>query len=136
MQSLSDFFARIKKTNFKKLLDPDTLQDYVLSHKKQMIYVCGGLVLVLLLLCALIITSPDIKPKKNVPKAQAVPLEDTPVLPEEPGIGDEFRYYREQHKVWSREDAEEWFTPPDGDILKDLEETNNTIISDILEAAP
>lgn len=130
-----NFFLRAKEL----IADPNALQDYILSHKKQMIVVCALCVLVLFLVTMLIITSPEVsslskKNKRTI--TNPVRLEDALVLPSEPGYPEDFQFYRSQRDTWTKEEAERWFSVPDEKMMSELENANNTVISDILGAAP
>ena len=57
-------------------------------------------------------------------------------LPEEPGYELEYKFSREPHQKWDREDVFEYFTIPEGENLDRLTAENEKLILDILEAAP
>lgn len=134
MSDKPNFFEQIKNGNF----SVEMMQDYIQNHTKQMLFVCLGLVIILILLSLLIFTSPDTKGKKKTKSTNelVVPLHDNLILPEEPGFPAEFQFYRERRSTWTREEAEEWFVAPDEVMLENLENANNNVISDILGAAP
>lgn len=125
---LSDLSYAIGQGNFK---------EFSQSHKKQIItlFSCIGTFVVIMLLLSVILSFSTNSKTEEIASI-VPPLEEPLIMPDEPGIADSFKYYREQKHEWSKEDVDKWFTPPDDSMINEIEEANDTIISDILGVAP
>ena len=55
---------------------------------------------------------------------------ETPVMP------DDYYLTRPRNYEWTQEDVNQWFTPPNGQLLEQLNSANDYMITNILEAAP
>lgn len=138
MKDVKSIFADVKAF-FSELcssIKNGSVAEFAQNHKKQLIgCVCGiaGIIVLVLILslCVSIVRNRTQKITAIVP-----PLEEPLIMPKEPGINDNFQFYREQKSEWTKEDAEKWFTAPDDSMIVELEEANNAIISDILGVAP
>ncbi|MCQ2594470.1 MAG: hypothetical protein MJ196_04335 [Treponemataceae bacterium] len=137
-EKLKGFFKGYGEFDFKKAGNSSYIAGYLQDHLPQAYGIIAFLVLLifmsLLPVFATVIQSNKKEKKQKVYLVK--PVEDELVLPAEPGIDDSYQFYREQKRKWSREDAEVWFTAPDDLMLKELEQTNNALISDVLGAAP
>ena len=49
---------------------------------------------------------------------------------------DSYYFSRDTKKSWTTEDAEQWFSEPNGVLLNELENKNTKKVKDILEAVP
>lgn len=58
------------------------------------------------------------------------------VLPKEPSMNEEYYLSRPKNRVWDEEEAEKWFTIPDSAMMNQLENDNNRLIKNLLEASP
>lgn len=58
------------------------------------------------------------------------------VVPEPPSTPDEYYLVRPKDYVWTEQDIDRWFSPPDQQLLDSLRTANDELISDLLEAAP
>ena len=100
------------------------------------IYVMISAFVVLVVVLLLLIFSLNSGKYSNKNAMPAADLQDDLILPDEPGIQQEFQYYHMQKTKWSDEDAAEWFVSPDPQMMEELTVSNDKLISDILEAAP
>ena len=139
MKSILTVFDDVKKffSDLSFAIGHGDLKEFSQNHKPQMLTLCGticGFVVVMLLLS--VILSALSKPKTNKLENIIPPLEEPLIMPKEPGISDSFQYYREQKDAWTKEDVDRWFVAPDDSMIVEIEDANNTIISDILGVAP
>ena len=109
------------------------VKDFVQEHKLQSMMILLLLCL-LILLCLLMSFS---KKDKNVLPEQPYPYSlihsyENPIDKET----DSYYFSRDTKKSWTTEDAEQWFSEPDGVLLNELENKNTKKVKDILEAAP
>ena len=94
--------------------------------------------LICLAFIALIILLIQTRPQKPAPAPELPAFEaDAPLfIPDAPSIQQDYFPYRIPGKTWSSEDIEKWFTAPDEETMRALEQANDKIISDITGAAP
>lgn len=94
--------------------------------------------LILLAFIALIIVLIQTRPQKQPPEPTVQPFTaDAPLfIPDAPSLTQDYYPSRIPGKTWSSEDIEKWFTTPDEETMRSLENANDKIISDILGAAP
>ncbi|MDR3284218.1 MAG: hypothetical protein LBS97_03440 [Treponema sp.] len=73
-----------------------------------------------------------------LPSAGEAPLflQNPLIPPEQPGIPDDYLLYRERSSAWSNKEVDRWFIVPDSNMLRELHEANDKMISDLLRAAP
>lgn len=118
-------------------------QDFVdfLKSKKPVAVVT--LILIALTVCAVITMTvyscANQKPRsKKLPVPVAEPFEpDQPiVLPSSPEIADGYALSRTPQTKWTQEEEEKWFTAPDTNNLEDLKKANDSMMSDVIGAAP
>ena len=139
MKSIPAVFADIR-TFFSDLsyaIGQGNVKEFSQSHKKQMLVLLssiGCFCFVMLLLS--VILSFTSRPKTENIESIVPPLEEPLIMPKEPGMNGSFQYYREQKDAWTKDDVDKWFTPPDDSMIVEIEDANNTIISDILGVAP
>lgn len=139
MKSILTVFTEIKNffSDLSYAIGQRNFKEFSRNHKKQVLTLFGsiaGFIVIMLLLSVLLSFSTDNKTEKIT--SIVPPLEEPFIMPEEPGIADSFKYYREQKHEWSKEDVDKWFTAPDDSMIIEIEEANDTIISDILGVAP
>ena len=139
MKSILTVFDDVKKffSDLSFAIGHGDLKEFSQNHKPQMLTLCGticGFGVVMLLLS--VILSASSKPKTNKLENIIPPLEEPLIMPKEPGMNGSFQYYREQKNEWTKEDVDKWFTQPDDSMIVEIEDANNTIISDILGVAP
>lgn len=62
---------------------------------------------------------------------------DAPILiPDAPQIEKDYYPSRITENQWQKDEVDKWFTYPDEDVMKDLAESNDKIVKDIIGAAP
>ena len=122
------------KEVLKKLKEIFSPENIVNAAKNIYVMISAFVILVVLLLILIFSHGSEKASKKSVLPAAA--LQDDLILPEEPGIKQEFQYYHLQKTKWSDEDAEQWFVKPNSQMMEELSNSNDKLISDVLEAAP
>ena len=58
------------------------------------------------------------------------------MLPDEPSLPDDYYLVRPRNYEWTQEDVDSWFSIPNSKLLDELHQANNSMINDLLEAAP
>lgn len=86
------------------------------------------------LVIVMIQTAPQKKPKPA--PVEEITLDAPLFIPDAPELEQDYYPSRTTGTVWTSAEIEEWFTTLDEKSLKELEEANNKIVSDITEAAP
>ena len=112
----------------------EKLQDlWEYNRTPLLIGVSGAAVLLILIivLCAVQCSSPE-KAEINE-KFEAT---DSFVFPENLSLVDDYYFSREEAENWSQDEADLWFTDIDSKALKDIKDTNDEIIDELLGAAP
>lgn len=74
--------------------------------------------------------------KKNIVFDDSIILHQPLVAPQPPSMPDEYHLVRPKDYVWTEDDIERWFSPPDQELLDSLQAANDAVISDLLEVAP
>ena len=93
--------------------------------------------LVLFVLTALIIIFIQSSPEKPVNSVRNdIILNGTPQIPDSTKIEKDYYPSRVTENTWSEEQVKEYFTPTEGKIIRELESTNDQIVSDMIGAAP
>ena len=98
------------------------------------VMISAFIILVIVLLLLIFSLNSGKSSKKNI--MPVADLKDDLILPDEPGIQQEFQYFHMQKTKWTDEDAAEWFVKPNTQMMEELTGSNDKLISDILEAAP
>lgn len=121
--------------SIKDSLSAFSLSDF--ARKKPLIFALMCL-LILLFILALVILLIQTSPEKKV----KVPLQerfeaDAPVLyPDSVDIEKDYYFSRTSENQWEKEEVDKWFTYPDDESMKELADSNDKVIKDILGAAP
>ena len=114
----------------------DTFRDFI--HEKPLVSAIIG-IFVLLFFAALVIimiqTSKPAAPAQTFRK-EAFSADAKLLIPAAPDGAKDYYPSRTTKKAWTEEDIEPWFTKPDEETLKNLEKSNDAIVSDIIGAAP
>lgn len=79
-----------------------------------------------------------VKPQQTVKSVDSEPIiVDQPMLlaPYTP-FPDDYYINRPPKSQWTEEEKERWFTEPEGELLENLHDTNDSVINHILEIAP
>ena len=126
MSSLKEMLQKVKESF--------SAEKIIGAFKNIYVMISAFVILVIVLLLLIFSLNSGKSSNKNV--MPAADLKDDLILPDEPGIQQEFQYYHMQKTKWTDEDAAEWFMSPDSQMMEELTVSNDKLISDILEAAP
>lgn len=120
-----DFFYEIKQR----------IQDFARNNPRVTII---SSVIAVLFFAALIIVLIQTSPakKKYSDSGRDFPLDFSVMPPDEPELEKDYYFSRESALQWNDEQIKQWFTLPEPDSTKDLELSNDEIISEITGAAP
>lgn len=122
------------KEILKKLKAIFSTENIAKALKNIYIMISAFIILVILLLILIFSRGSGKSSKKNI--LPSATLKDDLILPEEPGIKQEFQYYHLQKTKWNDEDAKKWFIKPNSQMIEELSNSNDKLINDVLEAAP
>lgn len=117
----------------------DALDDFSpneFARKKPLVFASICLLIVLFiagLIVLLIQTSPQ-KHKTELP--EHFEADASVLIPDAPDIEKDYYPSRITENQWSKDEVDKWFTYPDEDAMKNLSDSNDKIVKDILEAAP
>lgn len=121
------------------MLDFDELKETVsnIIYEKPLLARITALLLLLFLAAIMILYVQSSKPKSKIQyEKNTIILDSKPLIPEEPQVAKEYYPSRNTENSWSEEEIKTYFTEPDQKLLKELELTNDRIISEITGAAP
>ncbi len=122
------------KEIIKKLKEIFSTENIVNAARNFYVMISAFVILVVLLLILIFSHGSGKSSKKSV--LPTATLRDDLILPDEPGIKQEFQYYHLQKTKWNDEDAEKWFVKPNSQMMEELSTSNDKLISDVLEAVP
>ncbi len=108
--------------------------DYCRENKKMAIIIAGLSVFIIVLVIILIASLGTKKEKTDL--QMPLILSEQPLIPNSPEIQNDYNMTRKTEKSWSEESLDEWFTIPSDKEIDSLGKTNDTIITEILGAAP
>ncbi len=113
----------------------DRIKD--LFHEKPLVFLLSVL-FIFFALVAIIISLIQTSPKKikNTPVPQSFTPDSAIIVPSEPEIQKDYWPNRTTGKSWTAQEVEEWFYVPDDKAIEELEKANDSIVTDILGAAP
>ena len=104
------------------------------NPRKALIAGCSvSIVILVLLLISIIVKTPE--PKKTEPEQVIVFTQDL-LVPDEMDSEYSYDISRQTQENWTEEETEKWFTIPTPDQVEQLEKENESMISDVIGAAP
>lgn len=120
------------------MLDFEELKDNISTfiREKPLLARITALLLIFFLLALIIIFIQSSKPKAKEYKKTDIVLNEKPLAPAGPEVEKDYYMSRSTQETWSKAEIEEYFTEPDSSLLKELENSNDKIIDEILGAAP
>lgn len=126
LNKISDFFTSLK----------DKVIQFYNENKKLALII--GILVVVILLCLILLICMVSGPKKekSEPTQPPLVLTETLQIPNGPEMPDDYNFSRKTKSQWSEEETEPWFTIPSEKEIHSLSQTNNTMINELLEAAP
>ena len=122
-------------SNLKEKISSSRLGEWV-SENKKIALIVSSLILIMIICVILLIVvgsnKKDTKPKYE----EELILSNELMIPEGPEIPKDYVYSREKKEKWSKEEADQWYTPPSENDMKGLQKANDILIDNILGAAP
>ena len=104
------------------------------NPRKALITGCSVCIVILvLILISIIVKTPE--PKKTEPEQVIVFTQDL-LVPDEMDSEYSYDISRQTQENWTEEETEKWFTIPTPDQVEQLEKENESMISDVIGAAP
>ena len=103
------------------------------NTRNAIIYASLGCFVLILLILILCLSSPK---KTKIENRKNIVLTEDLLIPDGPELFNDYNISRETQDKWSDEEAETWFEVPETKDITSLEKANDTIISDIIGAAP
>lgn len=96
------------------------------------------ILVVFLFIAGLVILMIQTTPAKKTEFQAAEPFtQDSPILiPDSPDIEKDYYPSRVTENQWGEDEVKKWFTFPEDEVMGELEKANNSIITDVIEAAP
>lgn len=88
------------------------------------------------LVILLIQNSPEKKSKSDAAAPEHFEADAPILIPDAPQIEKDYYPSRTTENQWQKDEVDKWFTYPDEDVMKDLAESNDKIVKDIIGAAP
>ena len=126
------------KNDFKKLNQDkiSQLQFFISEedNKKKILFIVFGILLVLIIILILFLCSSP-KEKNLLPKVN-YEVTDYLYSPTSPEISSDYMFSRTPKNSWTEEEANNYITLPTEKMLDDLQNANDKLIKDILEASP
>ena len=117
----------------------EKIQDFIDENKRLAMILLVSVLLILILLVLLIVGSSSAKSKKAPLKAVTSGtevFEDPFIPPQDAGLSNDYYFSRNTEKKWTDEEAESYFTVPTPSVIDELRKDNDSLVEDILGAAP
>lgn len=116
----------------------DYIQETLFAGNKKTLVLC--VILVFMTLCAAVVLSVQQHREKNSvvspARQQNLELDQSLLVPDGPAVPDGYGTSRITAERWDAQSVEEWFMLPDEAEIKKLGRVNDTLINDIVGAAP
>lgn len=129
---MNDIIEKIKE-KFSSVKDK-ALNFY--EENQNLSYIILGLIALLIILIILLIcTGSKVKKQKSIP-VQTLELTEKLAIPDGPALPKDYTTSRKTKDKWTNEEAEEWFTVPTEKEINSLADANDSLINEIVGAAP
>ncbi|MCH5292612.1 MAG: hypothetical protein J1E07_02615 [Treponema sp.] len=130
----ADFFDGIKE---KFSETTETLLDWIEENKKVAIIISSLVIVILLCLVLLAASVSSAKKKKNAPRPrQELILSEPLLIPDGPELPRDYTLTRRTKEKWTDEEADPWFTVPSEKEIDSLSRSNESMVNEIIKAAP
>lgn len=116
----------------------EKVQDFIDGNRKLALILLVAILLILILLVMLIVGSAS-KGSKSVSAQEpngAEAFEDSFIPPQDATLGDDYYFSRNTEEQWSKEEADSYFTVPTPSVIDELRKDNDSLVEEILGAAP
>ena len=121
---VTDFFSKVK----------EKISDFVSENK--VISIAISTMLLLIIICIILISAMGKKKKKINPLEIKLNLSYEQQLPDGPELPRNYNLFRESKEKWTEEEGRQWFTIPTEKEVNSLSLANDSMINEIIEAAP
>ena len=111
----------------------EKISDFLNEHKKLALGIIIGLALLLLILIIGAVASGK---KESVPNKISHNQEDPFMLPQNTSVTEDYYFSRTTGEKWDEEQVDQWFTIPGTATVEELGRDNDTLVQEILGAAP
>lgn len=114
----------------------EKISDFVSENKIMSIAISALVVVILICIILLSVTSKKKKDKTpEIPK-MTLELSAEQKIPDGPELPRNYNLYREPSETWTEEESRQWFTNPTEKEVNALSSANDSLINEIIEAAP
>ncbi|MBQ1832465.1 MAG: hypothetical protein II563_04710 [Treponema sp.] len=114
----------------------DKARTFVDEHKILSVGIILGVVVLLIILVLVIGISAGSGKKKNVTVEKTFAAEDDFVKPQAYTMTEDYYFSRKTEDSWSQEEVDKWFAVPTSPVMNELRKDNDSIVDEILGAAP
>lgn len=111
-----------------------SLKDF--REEKPVLFALLCLICILFLIGLIILLIQNTPEHSTVRESEHFEADAPVIIPDQPQIEKQYYLSRETSGKWSRKESDKWFTYPEEDVMKDLKESNDKMVQDILGAAP
>lgn len=119
--------------DFNKYLEK--LEFLIENYKKQVIIVCSSLIFILFIVLIIVISTNN-SSKKIDTSSEKINFSEKLLIPQNELEKNSYIESRKTPKNWTKEEVDEYFTPPTKSEIQKLSESNDKIINEILGATP
>lgn len=107
------------------------------EENQKLTYLIAALIIVILICLILLITTAEKPGKKNRKLSeQQLELSEPLFIPNGPALPKDYTSSRKTKEKWTEEEAEPWFTIPDEKQVESLGQANDSLINEMIGAAP
>lgn len=114
----------------------DKLMTFYFDNKKLSLIIVSSILVILICILLLCITANKKKSNKTSIIPQKLELSENLIIPDGPTLPRDYNFSRNTKDKWSNEDAGKWFTIPSDKEIESLSKSNNSIVDEIIGAAP
>ncbi|MBQ5400938.1 MAG: hypothetical protein IIU15_06975 [Treponema sp.] len=114
----------------------DRIRNFVEEHKILAVGIIIGIVILLIVLVLAIGLNAGRGKKNNGNIGPAFVAEDDFVMPQDYTMTEDYYFSRQTEDKWSQEEVDKWFALPSSPVMNELKKDNNSIVEEILGAAP
>ena len=111
----------------------EKIGDFLNEHRKIALGIIIGLAVLLLILIIGVAASGK---KSSVPETISHNQEDPFMLPQNTTVTEDYYFSRTTGEKWDQEQTDQWFTIPGTATVEELGRDNDTLVQEILGAAP
>lgn len=115
----------------------ESASDFFEENKKIGIMVVSLILVILICIILLIFSLGSEKAKKNNSIIKdPLYISETPVIPQGPEVPKDYTISRKAKNEWSEEESQQWFSTPSKAEIDSLSKINDSMVNEIIRAAP